>query len=140
MLESWVESANGDTDFPLKNLPFGRFHCVDAAGSGWRFDIAIGNQVLDLQHAGLIEAADMQRLLQLAPAARRELRQQLSAGLARGSRLEGEWRRALRPMAQVELGLPCAIGDYTDFYVGIHHATAVGPLFRPDNPLLPNYR
>lgn len=98
-LESWVTSANGDTDFPLRNLPLGRFRHVDGAGSDWCIGTAIGDQLLDLRHGGRIDAADMQRLLQPAPAARRELRQQLSAGLARECRLEGEWRGALRPMA-----------------------------------------
>ena len=57
-----------------------------------------------------------------------------------GSAQEAAWRSALLPMSRVQIGLPCQIGDYTDFYVGIHHATAVGKLFRPDEPLLPNYK
>jgi fumarylacetoacetase len=68
------------------------------------------------------------------------LRQLLSEGLRAGSEVEASLRECLWPQSQVEMGLPCAIGDYTDFYTGIHHATAVGKLFRPDNPLLPNYK
>jgi fumarylacetoacetase len=138
-LRSWVESADADdADFPIQNLPFGRFR---AAGStDWRLGVAIGDQVLDLRRAGLVDHADMNRLMQLEPAARRELRHVLSRGLRAGSAKEGAWRAALVPTARVQLGLPCTIGDYTDFYVGIHHATAVGRLFRPDHPLLPNYK
>lgn len=136
--ESWVAAANDPAcDFPLQNLPFGRFRTPGNAG--WRIGVAIGDQVLDLQAAGLLDHADMRRLLQLAPAERLALRRRLHAGLARGSADEPRWREALAPMAAVEMGLPCEIGDYTDFYVGIHHATAVGRMFRPDNPLLPNY-
>jgi fumarylacetoacetase len=138
-LASWVESANAaDTDFPIQNLPFGRFRTV--ANEDWRIGVAIGDQVLDLRATGLVDHADMHRLMALAPSARRELRAALSRGLRRGSASEGTWRAALHPMASVELGLPCPIRNYTDFYVGIHHATAVGKLFRPDNPLLPNYK
>ena len=139
-LASWVESANDPaTDFPVQNLPFGRFRA--AADAPWRIGVAIGDQVLDLQRAGLIERADdMKRLLGLAPPDRAALRRALSEGLRRGSASEARWRDALLAQSQVELGLPCEIGDYTDFYIGIHHATAVGKLFRPDNPLLPNYK
>jgi len=136
---SWVESANApDTDFPVQNLPFGRFRA--AADDGWRIGVAIGDQVLDLREAGLIDHADMARLMQLPAGERQALRVTLCEGLSRGSPRQAAWRGALRPQAGVAVGLPCAIGDYTDFYVGVHHATAVGKLFRPDNPLLPNYK
>ena len=138
-LASWVESANTpDCDFPIQNLPFGRFRTN--ANEDWRIGVAIGDQVLDLRAAGLVNHADMHRLMALPPPARRELRAALSQGLRRGSTQESAWRAALRTMDSVELGLPCPIRNYTDFYVGIHHATAVGKLFRPDNPLLPNYK
>jgi fumarylacetoacetase len=138
-LQSWVESANAaDSEFPIQNLPFGRFRC--AADEAWRIGVAIGDQVLDLQAAGLVDHGDMNRLMAAAPAERRALRLALSEGLRRGSTRERAWREAVRPLSAVEPGLPCRIGDYTDFYVGIHHATAVGKLFRPDNPLLPNYK
>ena len=138
-LESWVESANAaDTDFPIQNLPFGRFRLP--ADGLWRPGVAIGDEVLDLGAAGLVGSVGMQELLALPRNAWRELRQRLSRGLRRVSPDASAWRAALLPRRAVELGLPCEIGDFTDFYAGIHHATAVGRLFRPDAPLLPNYK
>ncbi len=136
---SWVGSANdAATDFPIQNLPFGRFR---APGEhDWRVGVAIGDQLLDLAHAGLAEAADMSRLLCLGAEARQALRRSLSDGLRAGSAQEPQWSAALVAQSRVELGLPCEIGDYTDFYTSIHHATTIGRQFRPDNPLLPNYR
>ncbi|RYY83188.1 MAG: fumarylacetoacetase [Comamonadaceae bacterium] len=137
-LQSWVASANhAENDFPLQNLPFGRFRT--AGERDWRIGVAIGDQVLDVARAGVFDG-DMKALLQLAPAARRALRETLSAGLRQGSAQRATFEAALVPQASVELGVPCEIGDYTDFYVGIHHAEAVGRQFRPDNPLLPNYK
>jgi fumarylacetoacetase len=138
-LQSWVASANSDsTDFPIQNLPFGRFQI--AGDTGWRVGVAIGDQILDLRAVGLIDHHDMAQVLSLNPADRRALRAAISAGLVLGSDCEASWSAALTPQAQASLGLPCDIRDYTDFYVGIHHATAVGKLFRPDAPLLPNYK
>ncbi|MGM9490865.1 fumarylacetoacetase [Ideonella sp. YS5] len=138
-LRSWVESANEPlTDFPLQNLPFGRFRI--APDAGWRLGVAIGDQVLDLQTCGLVDTADMNQLMARGPAARRALRSALSQGLRAGSPLQSSWKEALHPQAAVEMGVPCEIGDYTDFYTSIHHATTVGRQFRPDNPLLPNYK
>jgi len=137
-LTSWVESANGpDTDFPIQNLPFGRFKVED--DPEWRIGVAIGDQVLDLRGTGVLNFSDINRLIRLIPETRRKLRAQISAGLVASSPQAGRWARHLHAQSQVELGLPCEIRDYTDFYVGIHHANAVGKLFRPDNPLLPNY-
>ena len=138
-LQSWVESANdARTDFPIQNLPFGRFRV--AGSDDWRIGVAIGDQILDLQAAGLVESADMNRLMSQSPEARRAMRTALSEGLRAGSALGARWKAALVPQSAVEMGLPCAIGDYTDFYTSIHHATTVGKQFRPDNPLLPNYK
>ena len=140
-MESWVESANDPaTDFPIQNLPFGRFR--RASDSDWRIGVAIGDQVLDLRRAQLIATTDMNQLMALGSKARRALRLAISQGLRAGSEQRSAWleREALLPQAEVEMGLPCQIGDYTDFYTSIHHATAVGRLFRPDNPLLPNYK
>ena len=153
-LRSWVASANNaDADFPVQNLPFGRLR---RAGSGeeWRIGVAIGDQVLDLKLAAEhgTWSAELQALL--APLARGDLnahmaqnsrsrsalRAALSTALAEGSAQRNALRGALLPQASAEMSLPCAIGDYTDFYTGIHHATTVGKLFRPDNPLLPNYK
>ena len=137
-LRSWVASANTDaTDFPIQNLPFGRFRRPGDAG--WRIGVAIGDQVLDLQAAGVIDSPDMARLLASTPAERLALRQRLSEGLREGSPQQAAWAPHLLEQSAVTLGLPCEVRDYTDFYVGIHHATNVGKLFRPDNPLLPNY-
>ena len=138
-LSSWVESANlPGTDFPIQNLPFGRFRRY--AASPWCIGVAIGDRVLDLEAAGLVDHADMNRLMAVAPAERRALRAALSQGLRRGSQQRARFAEALLAQAEVELGVPCTIGDYTDFYTGIHHATTVGKLFRPDHPLLPNYK
>ncbi|MCJ0764020.1 fumarylacetoacetase [Variovorax terrae] len=137
---SWVASANAaGCDFPIQNLPFGRFRRA-GSGEAWRIGVAIGDQVLDLRAVGLTETDDMNRLMAADPGERRALRQALSRGLAAGSGAEGAWRAALLAQAAAEMAVPCRIGDYTDFYTGIHHATTVGRLFRPDNPLLPNYK
>jgi fumarylacetoacetase len=153
-LRSWVESANApDSDFPVQNLPLGRFR---RAGSGDAFSVgvAIGDQVLDLRLArqqcpwpaeidALLEplgAGDMNAFMRRGPAARRALRAALSAALREGSEQGPFLELCLVPQAAVEMALPCTIGGYTDFYTGIHHATAVGRLFRPDAPLLPNYQ
>ncbi len=137
-LRSWVASAqSAGGDFPIQNLPFGRFRT--RANEPWRIGVAIGDQVLDLQAAGVLDHADMARVLALGKAERLALRSTLSQGLRAGSPQANAWATALHAQSAVEMGLPCEVGDYTDFYVGIHHATAVGKLFRPDNPLLPNY-
>ena len=138
-LQSWLASANDPTtDFPIQNLPYGRFTLGDEPG--WRIGVAIGDQVLDLQSAGVLDHSDMARLLALAPEPRRALRRTLSEGLRQGSAKEAAFQAALLPQASVRMGMPFDVGDYTDFYTGIHHATTVGKLFRPDNPLLPNYK
>jgi fumarylacetoacetase len=138
-LQSWLASANDPgSDFPVQNLPFGRFR--EAADTDWRIGVAIGDQVLDLMRAKVIETHDMNRLMRLRPEVRASLRRAISEGLRVGSPKEAVFRAALIPQSSVTMGLPCEIGDYTDFYIGIHHATAVGKLFRPDNPLLPNYK
>ena len=138
-IQSWLESANDlATDFPVQNLPYGRFR--RKPDGGWSIGVAIGDQVLDLRLAKLIESDDMNRLMGLNPIARLALRRTLSRGLRHGSPHQAQFRAALVPQDSVEMGLPCEIGDYTDFYTGIHHAATVGKLFRPENPLLPNYK
>ncbi|WP_077003121.1 fumarylacetoacetase [Variovorax sp. KK3] len=138
-LTSWVESANDPaTEFPIQNLPFGRFR-RDEDGD-WSIGVAIGDQVLDLRRAGLLRNTQMNQLMRLPRDARRVLREGISHALRTGSATESACREALVPQAEVQLGLPCEIGDYTDFYTSIHHATTVGRQFRPDNPLLPNYK
>jgi len=138
-LQSWVESANSPgTDFPIQNLPYGRFRTHH--GEPWRIGVAIGEQILDLAATGLFNGHDMHALMALDVSARAALRQRLSEGLRVGSAEQSRWSKCLVAQAEAELTIPCPIGDYTDFYTGIHHATAVGKLFRPDQPLMPNYK
>lgn len=151
-LRSWVDSANlRDTDFPIQNLPLGVFR-RRGTGETPAIGVAIGDQILDLRVArngglladlpsALAEAATASTLNGLMAAGRENisrLRRQLVRILAAdGRRAE---RRSLVAMDHAELLLPAAIGDYTDFYASIFHATHVGELFRPQNPLLPNYK
>ncbi|MFO1324349.1 MAG: fumarylacetoacetase [Burkholderiales bacterium] len=138
-LTSWVESANDPAcDFPIQNLPFGRFR--RAGESRYRIGVAIGNQIVDVEHAHLLATSDMNEFMRTGAPARRALRTALSHRLRTGSAMRGTLEASLVPMAAVEMGLPCRIGDYTDFYTSLHHATNVGRQFRPDNPLLPNYK
>ena len=148
-LRSWVPGADEHPDFPIQNLPFGVF---SPPGGTPRGGVAIGDRILDLTALdGLAASAEVAQALQAAtgPAlnpllalpsgARRALRRFLSALLSDAAN-----RPAVEPLLHdadaCRLHLPAQIGDYTDFYVGIHHATNVGRLFRPDTPLLPNYK
>jgi fumarylacetoacetase len=138
-LQSWVASANApETDFPIQNLPYGRYRRDDAAP--WRIGTAIGAHILDLEQAGLIAAQDMPALMRAPRRGRAALRLAISRALRAGNPDEARLRAALVPQSQAQMGLPCEIGDYTDFYAGIHHARAAGSLLRPGEPLLPNYR
>lgn len=138
-LRSWVASANdAGTDFPIQNLPFGTYsHGPDGER---KIGVAVGDQVLDVRAAGLLDTGDMNELMAQSPATTSALRAAISRGLAEGSSKQTEWKNFLSRQDSVTLHLPCRIGDYTDFYTGIHHATTVGKLFRPDAPLLPNYK
>lgn len=137
--QSWVPSANAeDTDFPIQNLPLGRFKTEGT--KDWRIGVAIGSAVLDLQTAGLIDHADMARLLCLPHAQIRVLRLAIWQGLRAGAQEQSKWRKALHEQSDIQMGLPCPVGDFTDFYAGIHHATRVGKMLRPDQPLMPNYK
>ncbi|CAN7672876.1 fumarylacetoacetase [Variovorax sp. LjRoot290] len=139
-LRSWVASANeAGCDFPIQNLPFGRFRPA-GSGEAFRIGVAIGDQVLDLKATGLVHTDDMNVLMAKSPTERQTLRAAISAGLAEGSEQAPEWAKALLAQSAAEMTVPCRIGDYTDFYTGIHHARTVGSLFRPDQPLLPNYQ
>jgi len=138
-LQSWLASANDPaTEFPIQNLPLGRFRT--SVSAPWRLGTAIGDQIVDLQLAGLVKSQDANRLIGSDLATRQSLRRGLSEGLRAGSAEQAEFEAALVPQSTVELGLPCYIGDYTDFYTSLHHATTIGKQFRPDNPLLPNYK
>jgi len=131
-LRSWVESANlPGCDFPIQNLPVGAFRT--AQGSEARLGIAIGEAILDL--SPWLEGRNLNGYMALSSVQRRDLRRAVSKALQRGSS-----RRDLIPQAECEMLLPATIGDYTDFYASIHHASNVGSMFRPENPLLPNYK
>ena len=148
---SWVEHANGHSDFPLQNLPLGIF---SRPGEALRCGVAIGDAILDLEAvlaAGLFEgeakaAAEATRggalnaFFALGRGARVALRERLLVLLGEHSEHQSALNAALYPAADCQLHVPARIGDYTDFYVGIEHAKNVGKLFRPDNPLLPNYK
>lgn len=137
-LKTWVESGNDPaTEFPIQNLPFGRFHAKGAPQS-LRIGVAIGDQVLDLATAGLIDTDDMNTLMAASPDDRRRLRRSISIFLSGDA--DEKARACLVPQSDVKMALPCRIGDYTDFYTSVHHATTVGKQFRPENPLLPNYK
>ena len=139
---SWVESANDpEGDFPLENLPFGAFK---GEGGPNRVGLAIGDQILDLYgcaQAGLLEGlrAPLWPLNALGGEIARSVRQR-SAELVSDPAYREQVEPILRPQSSVRMMPPFHIGDYTDFYASIHHATNVGRLFRPDNPLLPNYK
>ena len=151
---SWVAGANdGHTDFPIQNLPF----CVFTHGGGRaRIGVAIGDQLVDVPAAfsrALLRAdaplADacaqpsLNALMALGRPAASALRVQLSTLLAESpgaDQTRAAMASVLVPQAEVTYLLPAVVGDYTDFYASVHHATNVGRLFRPDNPLLPNYK
>ena len=141
-LKSWVDSANEPaTEFPIQNLPFGRFRSDSDKSAGWRIGVAIGDQVLDLAARRADRHRRHERADGLAAGRARRLRRSISQGLrTRRAPEQARLRDSLVPWLDVELGLPCDIGDYTDFYTSIHHATTVGKQFRPENPLLPNYK
>lgn len=150
-LRSWVTSANGHADFPLHNLPLGIF---SRPGETPRGGVAIGDQVLDLRAAvaagvftgsaldaaACASASTLNGFFALGNGPRRALRSALLDLLGERSGDQARLAPALYPQADCQMHLPAEVGDYTDFYVGIHHATNVGKLFRPDNPLLPNYK
>lgn len=144
---SWVEGADGHPDFPVQNLPYGIFAPLDGEP---RAGVAIGDWIFDLgaaAEAGLLPAAAaavlggtaLNALMALPAADRLALRRWLSALLSDEAQ-RGAVEPLLHRAADCALHLPATIGDYTDFYVGIHHATNIGKLFRPDTPLLPNYK
>ena len=143
-LRSWVSSAEG-SDFPIQNLPLGIFS--ESKGRR-RPGVAIGDYVLDL--AAIADLLDedwrddlsqpvLNAWLARGPGAQAELRTRLSELLS-DERYRDDVEAQLIGQSEVRMHVPCIVGDYTDFYVGIHHATNVGKQFRPDNPLLPNYK
>ena len=153
-LTSWVASANeSTTDFPIQNLPFAIFK-RKGSDENFRGGVAIGDQVVDLAalaNAKLFDGVVADALALCSQSTLNEfmaqpssvwsaLRAALSNALADDSEFEIEMAACLVAQSDVDYDLPCRIGDYTDFYTSIHHATTVGSFFRPDNPLLPNYK
>jgi fumarylacetoacetase len=155
-LRSWVESANqAGSDFPIQNLPFGVFHRA-LTPEPPRIGVAIGDRILDLRlchRAGLFEgdlaaigdaclATSLNRLMALGPGAWSALRRRVSELLREDRRrtLQKKVEPCLVMKAEAVMLMPADVGDYTDFYASIFHATNVGTMMRPDNPLLPNYK
>jgi fumarylacetoacetase len=155
--QSWVESANDSaSDFPIQNLPFGIFRRRGEGGAA-RVGVAIGDRILDLygmQSDGLLAeesiriaanacaSNSLNTLMSLGAIPRRALRRHLHAVLREEASPFDRQAASQHLVAQgdVDMLLPAEVGDYTDFYASIFHATNVGKLFRPDNPLLPNYK
>jgi fumarylacetoacetase len=138
-LKSWVESANDPaTDFPIQNLPFGVFRRKGARQAP-RGGVAIGDQVLDLAAVDLDTGPTLNRLAAAGRPVWSELRKVLSRGLSTPAGKK-RFARHLLPVKKAELFVPVAVGDYTDFYTSSFHATNIGRMFRPDNPLLPNFK
>lgn len=145
-MRSWVESAEG-SDFPLENLPLGVFRrangaaCVGAAIGDWILDLrAVADSGLladDLAEACRADA--LNALMALGRGASRALRARMTE-LLTDARAKSTIEPLLVARASAQMLLPARIGDYTDFYASIYHATNVGRLFRPDNPLMPNYK
>jgi fumarylacetoacetase len=150
---SWLRSANdAGTDFPIQNLPLAIFRRDET--ENFRGGVAIGDAIVDLaaldkmglfkaQAASALRAAaqsSLNALMQLGPAASSALRRSLFDALLQGSTQQAVVTQCLVPQREARFGLPAEIGDYTDFFISIYHATAVGRLFRPDNPLMPNYK
>ena len=153
-LRSWVVSANqADADFPIQNLPFAVFR-RKGTPEAFRGGVAIGDQILDLaavaatgmfsgEAASAVQAGAQDKLnalMALGAASWRALRLALSRVLRQGAAGQARLAACLMPQSDAEYGMPARIGDYTDFYTSVHHATNIGRQFRPDNPLLPNYK
>ncbi|MAZ87362.1 MAG: fumarylacetoacetase [Cellvibrionaceae bacterium] len=153
-LTSWVSSANTpNTDFPIQNLPFAQFR-RKGSDEVFRGGVAIGDLIVDLAAASAAElfegiaqqAAEactqptLNDFMGMGKSAWSALRLALSRALRSGSAQQSVLESCLVPQSEAEYSMPCQIGDYTDFYTSVHHASAVGAQFRPDNPLLPNYK
>ncbi|ABF41008.1 fumarylacetoacetate hydrolase [Candidatus Koribacter versatilis Ellin345] len=149
-IKSWVASANApDCDFPLQNLPFGVFRRKNDEGGG--IGVAIGDQVFDVgawvrdqgkssAEFKLLTEKRLNRFLAAGPQIWSAARMALFNLLREDSPQREQVARYLDATANVEMEMPIDIGDYTDFYASVFHATNVGSMFRPDNPLLPNYK
>ena len=149
---SWLASANGHSDFPIQNLPFGVFRRRGREEAG-RVGVAIGDEIVDVSAivglfggaaetaAAACSAPQLNELMACGREAWSALRAQLSNLLSADERANrAAVRDALVPMSDAELLLPVKIPNFTDFYASVFHATNAGRNFRPDNPLLPNYK
>ena len=147
--KSWVESANDPaTEFPIQNLPFG-VYCVGSGAA--KIGVAIGDQILDLGAAaenGFIsdttaaaaaKESALNDIMSLNKQQRIQIRHDVSNLLASDSDVD-QSRVTLDAQSEATMLMPCQIRDYTDFYASVYHATNVGSMFRPNNPLLPNYK
>jgi fumarylacetoacetase len=131
-LKSWVDSANRpECDYPIQNLPVGVF--VPSGETRARVGVAIGDYILDAGE--WLSGETLNGFFALPAIQRRDLRHAWSKALEVGAR-----KRTLYVQTDCVMRLSAAVGDYTDFYASIDHATNVGRMFRPDNPLLPNYK
>jgi fumarylacetoacetase len=155
-LSCWLTDTEGSplfqktTDFTIYNLPFGIF---STANSGKRVGVAIGDFIIDMPRLailGLLDGVDLDIFSQptlnpfiaLGQPVWRSVRQLLQEELSHENSFLREFQDSiLVPQSKATLHLPIEIGDYTDFYSSIEHATNVGKLFRdPENALLPNWR
>jgi fumarylacetoacetase len=150
---SWIESADGHAQFPIQNLPMGVF---STEGLSPRIGVAIGDSILDLRacvEEGFVDAGQaseacraesLNDLMALDARDSRRLRAAIHEVLREGTpaaeRVIAVRERVVVAQSEARMFMPADIGDYTDFYASIHHATNVGRMFRPDNPLLPNYK
>ncbi len=139
-LKSWVESANAEnSDFPIQNLPFGVFRRKGERTTP-RGGAAIGDQILDLAALGIKTGPTLNALAAQGRPVWRGMRRELSKLLSTKNRNVKKLAKFLVPMREADLLRPVSIGDYSDFFTGIHHASNMGRMLRPDNPLLPNYK
>jgi fumarylacetoacetase len=151
---SWLNSANrSGCEFPIQNLPFAVFRRANSTEE-YRGGVAIGDQIVDLAalaELGVFQAqaaqgiraggqSSLNSLMRLEPGVSSAVRRALFESLLEGSSLQAKLRSCLVAQSDAQYALPAHIGDFTDFYTSIHHATAVGRMMRPDNPLLPNYQ
>ncbi len=149
-IQSWVSVPSG-SPFPIQNLPFGIF---STKGSSPRPGVAIGDHILDLKAVhglgidlGPFKASDfdssvLNDLMSQGKKAMTALRERIGELLNAGDHeLKNHAESVLVLQSDAEMHLPVRIGDYTDFYSSIDHATNVGKMFRdPENALLPNWR
>lgn len=133
-LTSWIESANDpESDFPIQNLPYGSFRKRGEERA--RIGVRIGDMVLDASEALRLPA--LVDIMKMSRPERSGLRARISELLATYSSAAA---RAILPLSEIDLLLPCDIPDYTDFFASLDHATNAGRLFRPDKPVAPNYK